>query len=403
MLDDVTTRDAAGREAVARLHEVVSRLEPELVQIRRSIHAHPELARTESRTTALVVERLQSAGLAPRALRGTGAVCDIGTAPAGVRRIALRADLDALPVQETSGLPFSSTIPEISHSCGHDVHTTVVLGAGLVLAELEAAGELPHPVRLIFQPAEEVMPGGALDVLEQGVLEGVRSVYALHCDPRFDVGTVGSRIGPITSASDQVTVTIDSRGGHTSRPHLTGDLVYAMGEIITQVPAILGRRLDPRSGVNLTWGMVEAGQAHNAIPTHGVLRGTLRCLDIRAWERAAHILHDAVRQVAAPFDVQIDVHHERGVPPVVNDESAVSRLEAAAREMLGDESVLLTEQSLGGEDFAWFLNRVPGAMARLGTRTPGGRQYDIHQGDLVIDERAIGVGVRLLTRTATLA
>lgn len=400
MLDAVSIGENPAIAVIERVRDIVARLEPELIEIRRGIHAHPELARTEARTTSVVMERLRAAGLHPRALQGTGAVCDIGEASAGTRRIALRADLDALPVQETSGLPFASTLPDVSHSCGHDVHTTVVLGAGLVLAELAAAGELPHPVRLIFQPAEEVMPGGALDVLAQGVLEGVRSVYALHCDPRFDVGSIGSRIGPITSASDQVTVTLESRGGHTSRPHLTGDLVYAIGEIITQVPAILGRRLDPRSGVNLTWGMVEAGQAHNAIPTHGVLKGTLRCLDVRAWERAAHILHDAVQQVAAPFEVQADVHHERGVPPVVNDEAAVGRLEAAARGILGEDAVLLTEQSLGGEDFAWFLNRVPGAMARLGVRTPGGRQYDIHQGDLIIDERAIGHGVGLLVRTA---
>lgn len=381
----------------------VARLEPELIDVRRDLHAHPELSRTEARTTALLLERLRAAGLDPQPLHGTGLICDIGVAPQGERRVALRADLDALPILETTGLPYASIVPGVSHACGHDVHTTVVLGAGLALAELAATGHLPHPVRLIFQPAEEVMPGGALDVLDQGGLEGVGAVYALHCEPRIDVGTIGTRIGPITSASDLVTVTLASRGGHTSRPHLTGDLVYAAGEIITQVPAILGRRLDPRSGVNLTWGMVEAGTAHNAIPTTGVLRGTLRCLDGRAWERAAQILHDAVAQVAAPFEVEVEVHHERGVPPVDNDEVATLRFEAAARSVLGPDSVVLTEQSLGGEDFAWFLHRVPGALARLGTKTPGGRQYDIHQSDLVIDERAIGIGARLLARVATWA
>jgi len=390
-----------GGDLVATIDDVVARIEPALVEVRRDVHAHPELGRTEARTTALLVERLRAAGLHPKELRGTGLVCDIGSAPAGTRRVAFRADLDALPIEETSGVPFASTVPGVAHACGHDVHTTVVLGLGLVLAELDAAGRLPRPVRLIFQPAEEIMPGGALDVLEQGALEGVGEVYALHCEPRFDVGTIGTRIGPITSASDLVTVNVSARGGHTSRPHLTGDLVFALGEIITQVPAILGRRLDPRSGVNLTWGMVEAGAAHNAIPTNGTLRGTLRCLDVRAWERAAHVLHEAVGQIAAPFDVEVEVHHERGVPPVENDEAATTRLEAAAREILGEDSVVLTEQSLGGEDFAWFLQKVPGALARLGTKTPGGRHYDIHQGDLIIDERAIAVGVRLLARLAT--
>ena len=386
----------------ARVVELAEQFREELVAIRRDIHAHPEIARTEVRTTALVADRLRLAGLEPRLLAGTGLTCDIGPSPAltGLRRVALRADIDALPLVETTGLPFASTVHGMSHSCGHDVHTTIVLGVGLVLAELHRAGELTRPVRLIFQPAEEVQPGGALDLLDQGVLDGVNEIYAVHCDPKVDAGSIGTRIGPITSASDEVTVTVTSSGGHTSRPHLTGDVVYALGQIITQVPAVLGRRLDPRSGVNLTWGAVSAGQAHNAIPTTGTVRGTLRCLDVRAWEQAAQVLHDAVEQVAAPYGVGVEVVHHRGVPPVENDELCTTALETAAREVLGPQSVLLTEQSLGGEDFAWYLTKVTGAMARLGTRTPGGRTYDIHQGDLQVDERAISAGVALLARVA---
>jgi amidohydrolase len=285
-----------------------------------------------------------------------------------------------------------------AHACGHDVHTTAVLGAGLALAALHEAGELAVGVRLVFQPAEEVQPGGALDVIAAGGLDGVERIFAVHCDPKVDVGRVGTRIGPITSASDEVTVVLTGPGGHTSRPHLTGDVVYALGQVITQVPAVLGRRLDPRSGVNLTWGAVQAGQAHNAIPAAGSVRGTLRCLDVRAWERASQVFHDAVEQVVAPYGVEVEVRHQRGVPPVENEERTVGLLEGAARDVLGEESVLLTEQSLGGEDFAWYLTKVPGAMARLGTRTPGGRTYDIHQGDLVVDERAITAGAALLTR-----
>ena len=385
-----------------RIRTLVEGFHDELVAIRRDIHAHPEVARTETRTTALVAERLRRAGLEPRLLTGTGLTCDIGPTPAqsGRRRLALRADIDALPLVETTGLPFASTVHGVAHACGHDVHTTVVLGAGLVLAALHDAGELDRPVRLVFQPAEEVQPGGALDLLEQGVLEGVEEIYAVHCDPKTDRGTIGSRIGPITSASDEVTVTITSSGGHTSRPHLTGDVVFALGQVITQVPAVLGRRLDPRSGVNLTWGAVNAGQAHNAIPATGTVRGTLRCLDVRAWEHAAQVLHDAVEQVVAPYGVDVEVVHQRGVPPVENDERCTTAIEAAARETIGAQSVLLTEQSLGGEDFAWYLTKVPGAMVRLGTRTPGGHTYDIHQGDMQVDEDAIGLGVAMLARVA---
>lgn len=385
-----------------RVTQLVGSLQPELVEIRRDIHAHPELGRTEQRTTHLVADRLRLAGLKPRLLPGTGLTCDIGPSPieTGRKRIALRADLDALPLPETTGLPYSSTVHGIAHACGHDVHTTALLGAGLVLAELHATGDLPTGVRLVFQPAEEVQPGGALDMLSEGVLDGIGRIFALHCDPKVDVGRIGSRIGPITSAADEVAVIVTGSGGHTSRPHLTGDVVYALGQVITNVPAVLGRRLDPRSGVNLTWGAVQAGAAHNAIPASGSVRGTLRCLDVRAWERASQVFGEAVEQIVAPYGVEVEVRHQRGVPPVENDERAVAFMEAAARDVLGEDAVLLTEQSLGGEDFAWYLTRVPGAMARLGTRTPGGRTYDIHQGDLVVDERAIPAGAALLARAA---
>jgi amidohydrolase len=404
---DAAAAAGAADQVATRIEELVTSLADELVAFRRDVHAHPELARTETRTTARIADRLRDAGLAPRLLEGTGLVCDIGLTgahafAADVPLVALRADIDALPLEDSCGLPFASQAAGRAHACGHDLHIAVVLGAGLALAALHDEGLLPRPVRLIFQPAEEVMPGGSLDVVAQGGLDGVERIFAIHAEPKVDVGKVGTRIGPITSASDSITVTLTSPGGHTSRPHLTGDVVYALGQVITQVPAVLGRRLDPRSGVNLTWGAVHAGVAHNAIPGTGTVAGTLRCLDVRAWERAGQVLDEAVQQVVAPYDVEVELQHVRGVPPVDNDEDSTGMLEAAARELLGTDSVQLTEQSLGGEDFAWYLTQVPGAMARLGTRTPGGRTFDLHQGDLEVDERAIGVGARLLARVATL-
>jgi len=388
-----------------RLAELAATLRDELVEIRRDLHAHPELARTEERTTKVVADRLRAVGLEPVLLPGAGLICDLGPGPTvtGRKRVALRADLDALPLADTSGVPWASRNRGIAHACGHDLHTTAVLGAGLLLAELAATDDLVTGVRLVFQPAEEVQPGGALDVVAAGALDGVGQIYAVHADPKVDVGKVGTRIGPITSASDEVTVVVSGPGGHTSRPHLTADVVFALGQVVTQVPAILGRRLDPRSGVNLTWGAIQAGTAHNAVPTTGVVKGTLRCLDVRAWEKASAVFHEAVTQATAALGVEVEVRHQRGVPPVENDERATGVLEAAARDVLGADSVQLTEQSLGGEDFAWYLTRVPGALARLGTRTPGGHTYDIHQGDLRIDEHAIEAGALLLARTALLA
>ncbi|MFS0704803.1 amidohydrolase [Cellulomonas sp. 179-A 9B4 NHS] len=391
--------DAGARE----LADLVAGLRDELVAIRRDLHAHPELGRTEERTTRVVAERLRAAGLRPHVLPGSGLWCDIGptVGPRGTRRVALRADLDGLPVPDACRLPWASTVRGVAHACGHDVHTTAVLGAGLALAQV--ADRLEAGVRLIFQPAEEVQPGGSLDVMAAGGLDGVDRIFAVHCDPKLDVGLVGTRIGPITSASDEVTVTLTGRGGHTSRPHLTGDVVFALGQVITQVPAVLGRRLDPRSGVNLTWGAVRAGTVHNAIPATGTVMGTLRCLDVRAWEHASQVFEQAVHDAVRSLGVEVEVKHQRGVPPVENREGSTGVLEAAARDVLGPESVRLTEQSLGGEDFAWYLQKVPGAMARLGTRTPGGHTYDIHQGDLRVDERAVEAGAVLLARAAQLA
>jgi len=381
------------------LFELSSQQREELVAVRRDIHAHPELGNAEKRTTDLVAARLERAGLAVRRLPGTGLLCDIGdlAAPA----VALRADLDALPLADSSGVDFASTVAGVAHACGHDVHTTAVLGAGLVLAGMHRDGLLPGRVRLLFQPAEEVTPGGALEVIEAGGLEGVARIFAVHCDPRLDVGMVGLRAGPITSASDHVMVRLSGAGGHTSRPHLTGDVVFALGQVATTLPGVLGRRLDPRAGANLTWGRVSAGLAPNAIPATGELEGTLRVLDVSAWEAAGDLIEAAVRSIVEPYGVEAEVVLTRSVPPVDNDAASVHLLQLAVHEELGSDAEAPTEQSLGGEDFGWYLRHgVPGALARLGTRTPGGRSYDLHQGDLVIDEEAIGIGVRLLVATA---
>lgn len=380
-----------------RLFTALAHHAEELIAIRRDLHAHPELSRQEDRTTLKLLERLREAGLDPQPLPDTGLVCDIGQRGPTV---ALRADLDALPLPEESGLPYASTVPGVSHACGHDVHTTAVLGAGLALAELARAGQLPGQVRLIFQPAEEVQPGGALDVIAAGGLDGIERAYALHCDPGTEVGTLSTRPGAITSAADTIRVRLHGSGGHTSRPHLTEDLVFALAQLVTGVPAVLSRRLDPRAGVAMVWGRIEAGNAANAIPRTGELAGTVRCLDASAWASAGSLITDIVHDLVRPYGVRAEVTHTRGVPPTVNDPDAVIVAEQAIVAEFGEANLGVAEQSLGGEDFAWVLEKVPGAMLRLGTRSPGGRRYDLHQGDLVVDERAIGIGAHALAAIA---
>ncbi len=388
-----------GDDLAAALDAFLARHETELIEFRRDLHAHPEPAYAERRTTRLVADRLARAGLRPVLLpQTTGLYADIGE---GEPRIALRADMDALPMDDEKAVPYRSTTPGLCHACGHDAHTAMLAGAGEFLAGRAARGLLPGGVRLIFQPAEETA-SGARDVIAAGALDTVGRIFALHCDPRLDAGMVGIRAGAITAACDKVKVTVAGPGGHTARPHLTADVVYALGKIVTEVPAALTRRVDPRAGLSLVWGYVSAGTAANAIPDQGVVEGTVRCLDTEAWRSAAALIEDLVQSVAQAYGVTAKVEHLTAVPPTVNEPASAAMIAAAAAAVLGKDAVQDTPQSLGGEDFAWYLHQVPGAMARLGSRTPGTLSAgDLHQPTFDINERAIGAGVRVLAAVAS--
>ena len=382
----------------SQLAHAIEVVTPDLIELRRTLHAAPELSWHEERTTDLISSWMDKLGIEHRRLDGTGLVAEIG--PAQGPMVALRADIDALPVEDTSDDPWHSTVPGVAHACGHDVHTAALVGAAAALSQAHAKSALPRRVRLIFQPAEEVMPGGALKLVAGGVLSGVSQIFALHCDPSLDVGLVGLREGPITSAADQVDVVLSGRGGHTSRPHRTEDLTFALGTLMTQLPAALSRRFDPRAGASMVWGHVSAGRAVNVIPATGELSGTLRMLDAGAWHHAEDLVRALIDQIVAPYNVTAHVSYVRGVPPVVNDFAATEVLRRAVASAVGPGGVTGTSQSLGGEDFGWYVEGVPGSLGRLGTRTPDGPTYDLHQGDLRVDERAIAIGARVLAMAA---
>lgn len=370
----------------------------ELVDLRRRIHARPELAFTEYATTELALGRLEAARLQPRRLPGgTGLMVDVGTGP---RTIALRADIDALPVADLKTVPYRSTVEGVCHACGHDAHTAISLAAALALAE---APDLPGRVRVIFQPAEERM-GGARQVIDAGGLDGVERLFALHCDAHLPVGQVGLRVGAITAACDLVEVRLRGPGGHTARPHLTVDLVDTLARIATNSPGLLARQVDIRAGMSLVWGAIQAGEAPNTIPSEGILRGTVRVLDHAAWADAEKQVTSAIADVAAGTGASIDVNYERGVPPVINDEMCVRIMRNAIVAELGEGAITGTRTSMGGEDYAWYGEHVPVTMARLGVY---GEQVstvrDLHQGNFDIDESALEVGVRVLVSTALAA
>ncbi|HUV11370.1 MAG TPA: amidohydrolase [Acidimicrobiia bacterium] len=368
----------------------------ELVAFRRHLHAHPELSSEEHETTASIAERLRAAGLSPRLLSsGTGLWCDIGPGDGPI--VALRADIDALAMDDLKDVPYRSRIPGVAHACGHDVHTTVVLGAGLALAPVLERGT----VRLIFEPAEETVPGGALTVIADGVLDGVSAVFAFHCDPKLDVGTVGTRVGPVTSATDAVTITLVGPGGHTARPQQTVDLVPLAGRVAAEVPAAVQRAAGDVD-LLLAFGAIHAGDAANVIPTTAELRGSLRTPDIDLWNLAPTLLDDALEQLLGRTGAAWSVQYARGTPPTVNTEAETAVLEAAVSKTLGADARREAPRSMGGDSFAWYLERVPGSYARLGVHDParGEARLDIHAGTFDVHEAAIPIGVRVLAEAA---
>ncbi len=373
----------------------------ELVAFRRQLHSHPERSHEERETTALVAQRLEVAGLAPRTLSsGTGLLCDLGRGEQGGGIVALRADLDALSMTDEKDVPYRSQHDGVAHACGHDVHTTVVLGAGLALARLLGEAAAPDArVRLIFQPAEEAVPGGALDVIADGGLDGVDAIFGLHCNPKLDTGTFGVRAGPISSAADLLEVRLHGPGGHTARPQLTADLVQIAGRVATELPVALR---DRNPDLHVVFGAVHAGDAPNVIPALAVLRGTVRTPDRTAWDLAPALVVDLLHEIVSPARATFDVRHDRGAPPVENDPQATEVLRAAATAALGADAVVATEQSAGGDDFSWYLEKVPGSYGRLGVHDPASTEprLDLHASTFDVDERAIAVGIRVLVQVA---
>ena len=366
---------------------------PELIGLRRHVHAHPELSGAEHQTAALVAGELRLLGWQVREGVGrTGVVGELG--PVGAPLVAVRVDMDALPVEERTGLAFASSQQGLMHACGHDLHTAVGLGVARLLAPL--AAQLSARVRLLFQPAEETAQGAAW-MLADGAMEGVQALFGLHVFPSLEVGTIGVRSGSLTAAAGELEVEVLGEGGHGARPHQSTDAIWIAARVVSGLQEAISRRLDALHPVVVSFGRIEGGKAFNVIADHVRLLGTVRCLDLELHAQLPGWIEDTVHALCQGHGGEARVHYRCISPPVHNDPELTQLVADAAVALLGRSRVQWLEQpSLGAEDFAALLDGVRGTMFRLGVAGPGGCT-PLHSNTFAPDEGALAVGVRVLT------
>jgi len=376
----------------------------EVIAWRRHLHAHPELGYAEVETAAFVARLLRSFGLeVVEGVGGTGVVALLqGEAPGEGRCVALRADMDALPVTEETNLPFASRYPGKMHACGHDGHTAVLLGAAKVLSlhRQDFAGT----VKFFFQPAEECAPeGGAKGMIAAGVMENpkVDYVFALHVWPELPLGTVGVKTGALMSASDRVRIRIQGKGGHGAAPHQAVDAVVVACQVVSALQTVVSRQVDPLEPIVLTVGSIHAGQRYNVIAPAAELDGTVRTQNEALRSTLPSRITKLTHAIAEAFGAEAQVNYEFGYPTLYNHPRAVDIVRSAVTEVLGEEALVeLTRPSMGGEDFAYFLDLANGAMFWLGCRGPQTPDAPIHNGKFDFDEDALALGNRVLVQAA---
>ncbi|TVP68548.1 MAG: amidohydrolase [Leptolyngbya sp. LCM1.Bin17] len=385
---------------LSQIKSIVETITPRLIEIRRHLHSHPELSGQEYKTAAYVAGVLSSCGLRVQELVGkTGVVAELPGS--GDRRLlAIRADMDALPIIERLELPYVSTQPGIMHACGHDVHTTVGLGTAMVLAQLGVP--LPGTVRFLFQPAEETAQG-ARWMIEDGVMEGVSAVLGLHAYPSVPARTIGIRYGALTAAADDLEITIIGESGHGARPHEAIDAIWIAAQVVTTLQQSISRTQNPLHPVVLTVGQISGGRAPNVIADTVKLSGTVRSLHPDTRHHLPQWIDNIIAGVCQPYGAKYEINFRRGVPSVLNDPVLTELSAQCAREALGHEQIqLIHEPSLGAEDFSLYLEHAPGTMFRLGVGfTDRAVNYPLHHPKFEVDETAIAAGVTTLAYAST--
>ncbi|MGB1621500.1 MAG: amidohydrolase [Synechococcus sp.] len=367
---------------------------PELLELRRHLHAHPELSGEEHQTAALVAGDLRRLGWRVQEGVGrTGVMAELG--PECGPTVGLRVDMDALPVEEQTGLEYASRRQGVMHACGHDLHTCIGLGVARLLA---ASTPLRARVRLLFQPAEELAQG-AIWMRDAGATEGLDALYGVHVVPNLPAGTVGIRRGCLTAAAGELEIQVRGEGGHGARPHQSVDAVWMAARVVTDLQQAIARRLDALQPVVVSFGKVEGGRAFNVIADQVRLLGTVRCLDLEQHDQLPLWIDETVQAICASCGGSAEVKYRTIAPPVQNDRTLTDLLERCAIQCLGRDQVRPVEQpSLGAEDFAELLRDVPGMMVRLGVAGPEGCA-PLHNGQFALDERSLAVGIDVLAAT----
>ncbi|TAG88404.1 MAG: amidohydrolase [Oscillatoriales cyanobacterium] len=382
-----------------RIQELATTLAPRLIEIRRHIHSHPELSGQEHQTAAYVAGVLASSGVhAIEGIGKTGVIGELKGNSSESRWLAIRTDMDALPMQERTNLEFSSKNPGVMHACGHDIHTTVGLGAAMVLSQLEE--KLSGHIRFLFQPAEEIAQG-ARWMIADGAMQDVEGILGVHVFPTIPGGSVGIRHGALTAAADDLELIVMGESGHGARPHEAIDAIWIASQIITTLQQAISRTQNPLRPVVLTIGQISGGRAPNVIADRVKLLGTVRSLHPETHEKLPAWIEDIVAGVCQTYGAKYELNYKRGVPGVQNDPSLTQLLEAAALEALGRSHVqILPEPSLGAEDFSMYLEHAPGTMFRLGVGLKDRPNYPLHHPQFEVDEAAIITGVVTLAYAA---
>lgn len=371
-----------------------------LVELRRDLHAHPELSWKEVRTQARLENALRGAGIMDvRRVADTGLVVRVPGSVPGAPVIALRGDIDALPIHEATGLPYASHHDGVMHACGHDVHASWAVGAALLLHRTPARGD----VLVVFQPAEEIGQG-ASRVLAAGVLDGVRAIFGAHVDRRFEVGQVVAQPGPLAASTDSFSITLSGAGAHGARPHESADPVVGLAALVTALQTIVSRRLDPAQPGVVTVGMVHGGTAPNIIPESATLRGTVRATTRAARDLIVGEVDRLAFSIAAAYRLEAVVEWGDRTPPVVNSPDGARWAAAAATRVLGANAMVpLGTTNMGGEDFAFYLERLPGCFLRIGAREPGGEVIAAHSPRFYPAEETVFIGAAVLAECARVA